>query len=255
MKITQIRNATIIVDYGGTRFLLDPMLAAKGSFPAFAGTANERANPLVDLPLSLDTIVDVDAVIVTHTHRDHWDDAAARALPKHLPLFVQHEKDAARIRAEGFADVRVLAEGTTFGGVSLAKTPGQHGSDAAMRLIGERLGEVCGVVFRHPDERTLYVAGDTVWNRFVAESLRCHRPKVVVLNCGDARIDGCGSIIMGKEDVAAVCRAAPEALVIASHMDAVNHAMLSRQALRGFLRQTGLSDRVLVPEDGETCEA
>ena len=66
MKITQVRNATLLLDYAGTRFLIDPMLSAKGAFPGFEGTANSQLrNPLVELPLSIDELVDVDAVIVT----------------------------------------------------------------------------------------------------------------------------------------------------------------------------------------------
>ena len=37
MKITQVRNATLLLDYAGTRFLIDPMLSAKGAFPGFEG--------------------------------------------------------------------------------------------------------------------------------------------------------------------------------------------------------------------------
>lgn len=35
MNITQIRNATMHLNYGGTRFLIDPMLSAKGTWPGF----------------------------------------------------------------------------------------------------------------------------------------------------------------------------------------------------------------------------
>ena len=35
MNITQIRNATIIVQYAGKKFLIDPMLADKGAYPPF----------------------------------------------------------------------------------------------------------------------------------------------------------------------------------------------------------------------------
>ena len=37
MKITQIRNATLHVDYNHTRFLLDPWLGPKGYMPGFEG--------------------------------------------------------------------------------------------------------------------------------------------------------------------------------------------------------------------------
>jgi len=81
---------------------------------------------------------------VTHTHLDHWDNAARDYLPKGMLLFVQDEKDAAAILAAGFSDVRVLSTDTDFDGVALTKTPGQHGSDEAMQKIGGWLGTVCG---------------------------------------------------------------------------------------------------------------
>jgi L-ascorbate metabolism protein UlaG (beta-lactamase superfamily) len=252
MQITQVRNATLLIDYAGTRFLIDPMLAAKGTLPAFAGTANSHLrNPLVELPLSLAEILDVDAVIVTHDHLDHWDPVAQQQLPKHLPLFVQHQKDADTICASGFTDVRLLSEQAEFAGILLQQTEGQHGNDQVMAVLAERLGEVCGVVFSHPQEKTLYLAGDTVWNEMVAQSLRQHGPEVIILNCGDAQVPGLGSIIMGKEDVRAVYQAAPQATLIASHMEAVNHAVLSRKELRDYLAEYGMADRVRVPEDGD----
>lgn len=46
----------------------------------------------------------------------------------------------------------------------------------------------------------------------------------------------------------------PDATIIASHMDAVNHATISRAGLRDFLRKHGKDGRVLIPEDGECLE-
>ena len=149
-KLTQVRNATLRIDYGGVRFLVDPLLAEKGAYPGFEGTANSHLrNPLVPLPMPLEDIINVDAVIVTHLHSDHWDDAAKARLPKSLPLFAQDEQDAAQIRSAGFTDVRVLTETSEFNGVKLSKTGGQHGTDAAIRAAGKVLGQVCGVVFSH----------------------------------------------------------------------------------------------------------
>ncbi|MBR1177035.1 MBL fold metallo-hydrolase [Bradyrhizobium sp. KB893862 SZCCT0404] len=251
MKFTQVRNATVIVEYGEKRFLVDPMLSKQGAFPGFEGTLNShRANPTVELPMPMDRILDVDAVIVTHLHPDHWDEAARDIVPKTMPMIVQNEKDAGQFKAQGFVDVRILGEKTDFGGISLTKTPGQHGTDEAYKAIGEILGDVCGVVFRHPKEKTLYIAGDTIWNKYVEQSLKKHVPDVVVLNCGDAQVIGLGSIIMGSADVYEVCQAAPRATIIASHMEAVNHVALSRAELRAFLDAKGMSQRVLVPEDG-----
>lgn len=253
MQVTQVRNATLLVHYAGIRFLIDPMLAPKNTYPGFEGMANSHLrNPLVELPIPMATLLDVDAVIVTHDHLDHWDPAAQQLVPKHLPLFVQHQQDADTIRASGFEDVRLLGESGEYAGIRLQRTGGQHGSDRIMALLGDRLGEVSGVVFSHPEEKTLYLAGDTVWNEQVAQSLAQHRPEVVILNCGDAQVPGLGAIIMNKEDVLAVHRAAPQATLIASHMEAVNHALLSRRELRDYLVEHGMQERVRVPEDGET---
>lgn len=257
IAITQVRNATLIVHYAGVKFLIDPYLAEKGAYPGFPGTYHsELRNPLVPLKTPLKTILDVDAVIVTHTHNgnpqgDHWDEAAAKLVPKHLPIFAQDEADAKRIRAQGFNDVRVLTPTSSFKGVSLSWTPGRHGTEQT-RILFEPLGNVCGIVFRHPDEKTLYIVGDSRWNGFVRKSLATYKPDVIVLNAGFALAPPYDGIIMGTEDVAMVAEAAPEATLVASHLEAVNHCSVSRADLREYSALMGFDKRMHIPEDGET---
>ena len=63
MNITQIRNATQLITYAGKRFLIDPMLAPKGAYPGFPGTARaDIRNPMVELPVDVQTLLDTDAV-------------------------------------------------------------------------------------------------------------------------------------------------------------------------------------------------
>lgn len=254
MKLIQIRNATLKVEYAGKKFLIDPMLSKKGAFPGFPGTINSHiANPTVDLPLPLSEILDVDAVIVTHTHQDHWDDAAKEAIPKDMPIFTQNARDQWDIQMSWFRNTWVLEERNDFGGITLNKTPGQHGRGEILEgLLGDILGNVCGIVFTHPREKTLYIAGDTVWYQGVEQNLKQYKPDVMVLNSGDAKVLPNESIIMGKEDVYEAYKAAPLATIIASHMGAVNHASLSREDLRAFIVDHRMNSRVLVPEDGES---
>lgn len=252
MKFQHVRNATVLIEFAGTRFLVDPMLAAKEAYAGFEGSANSHVRwPTVELPVPMDEILDVDAVIVTHTHPDHWDEAAQALVPKGLPLFVQSQHDADIVKASGFTDVRLLADDTQFNGVTLVRTPGQHGSDSTMEVIGEILGEVSGVVFRHADEKTVYLAGDTIWNEYVEKNLKLFEPEIVIVNSGDAQFVGLGSITMSKEDVYEVYRFAPQATVIAVHLEAANLTVLDRKALREFAVEQRMVDRLLVPEDGE----
>lgn len=256
MKMTHIRNSTQIIEYAGKKFLIDPMLADRGAWPGFPGTARAGLrNPLVELPFPRAIIVDVDAAIVTHTHHDHWDEAAIDAIPKTLPVFVQHEADARLLREQGFVDIRLLAAESEFAGIALQKTTsGQHGSDRAYAVpaMAERLGEACGVVFRHPQEKTLWLVGDTLWRPDIEADMLRLRPDVVVLNAGYAHAIGFGPIIMGKEDVLKTHFTLPEAKIVAIHLEAINHCLLSREELREYVADNQIADVVSIPQDGES---
>ena len=256
VQVQQIRNATAKVSYAGKNFLLDPFLAKKGKYPGFEGTFNSKLrNPLIELPMpAKDVLKGVDAVIVSHTHLDHWDGGDHQFIPKSLPLFVQDETDAKLIRGQGYTDVRVLGENTLFEGVQLTKTGGQHGTDEmySKKPVADALGKAMGIVFQAPGAKTIYFVGDTVWRTDVDQALAKFEPDVIVLNAGDARMIGFkGSIIMGKDDVLHAYQAMPNATIVATHMDAINHMTLSRKDLRDHVKQHGIQDRVRVPADGE----
>lgn len=250
MKIHQIRNATMVVEYAGKRFLIDPMLAQKGTYPPFPNSPRQdQNNPIVELPTFIDKIVqNIDAVIVTHLHLDHWDEVAKEALPKDMKIFAQNEEDATEIRNAGFHNVEVLQKDTVFKNIQLIKTKGEHGRGEILKLAGQ----VCGVVFKHATEKTLYVAGDTVWYEGVHEVIETHKPAIIVVNAGDNQFLQGGSLVMGKDDIYEVYKAAPEAKIISVHMEAVNHWTLSREELKHYIEEKGLSSNVLVPDDGES---
>lgn len=254
MIIQQIRNATILVEYAGTSLLFDPWLDAKGSCEPFESPWPERnrlRSPLVDLPLSAEEILKrTDAAVLTHLHTDHFSAHTASLMPADLPIYVQDDQDAQTVSGMGFADVRVMrTEGTRVGQLTLTCVPAQHGLTPQADV-----GPACGVVLSSPDEPTAYIAGDTVWYEGVAETIERYRPQVIVLNCCGAATAHRGRIIMDEEDVLAVCKAAPNARVIASHMDAVNHGNVSREYLRAFVDFHGVGEQVLIPADGEVLQ-
>jgi len=257
VKFQQIRNATIKLDYAGTTFLIDPMLAVKGAYKGFEGTPRSHLrNPMVDLPMPVSEVIKADAVILTHLHDDHWDHAARNLIPRNMPIFTQDQQDASKVREDGFTDVRVLTEqGADFNGTRLYKTGGQHGSDVMYTTPGlrELLGEAMGIVFQRPGFKTAYVVGDTIWRTEVDSALTRFKPDVIFLNTGYAQVLGFeGSIIMGKEDMLRAYQMMPQARIVGIHMDTVNHAMLTRAELRAFIKEKKMDTRrALVPEDGE----
>lgn len=250
MNIQQIRNATLVIDYAGKKLLVDPFLSEKGTLPPFPNSARQdQKNPLESLPVSVEEIIaGVDAVIVTHTHIDHWDDAAKEALPKNIKLFTQNEEDKKEIEDAGFTNIEILQENTVFEDIQLIKTKGEHGRGEILK----QAGHVCGVVFKHEKEKTLYVAGDTVWYEEVQKTIDAHNPEIIVVNAGDNQFLQGGSLVMGKEDVYEVLKTAPNATVIAVHMEAVNHWTLSKEELKNFTEEKDISPNVLIPNDGES---
>jgi L-ascorbate metabolism protein UlaG (beta-lactamase superfamily) len=250
MEIRLLRHATLLVTIGGRRLLVDPMLSPAGAMDPVGNAGDDRRIPLVDLPVDeaalLALLATADAAIVTHTHRDHWDARAAELLPRDLLLFCQ-PTDAATFATAGFTAVRPVEEAATWGGITLTRTGGQHGTGE----IGRLMGQVSGFVLRAAGEPVLYLAGDTIWCPEVADALAAHRPDVAVLNTGAAQFLTGDPITMTAADVIAVCRAAPELRAIAVHLETINHCRLTRAALRAALVEADLAGRVAIPADGE----
>jgi L-ascorbate metabolism protein UlaG (beta-lactamase superfamily) len=246
MRLWLIRHATLRVQAGGLHLLVDPQLDPAGARPPIPDTPEPRNNPLVELPEPAQVVVDgLDGVLVTHLHEDHLDRTALELLPRDAPLVCQPPDEAA-LREHGFADVRPAADHADLGPVAVARTDGRHGHGE----LADRLAPVSGFVLSAPGEGTLYVAGDTVWCDEVATALDEHRPDVVVVNAGAARFRAGDPITMDADDVVAVARHAPETRVVAVHMEAVNHCLLTRADLHQRLLEEDLAGRVTVPEDG-----
>ena len=236
MRITLVRNATLVLELAGKRLVVDPMLDDAGTRPAIEGTRNPIANPTVPLPFPAEEVVrGLDAVIVTHRHRDHLDGTAERLLPRDVPVFCQPEDEEA-LRELGL-DARPIADALDWDGLRIVRTPGRHGSGEMATL----LAPVSGFVL---DD--LYVAGDTVWYEGVEETIARHEPRVAVVNAGGAEFEQGGLIIMGVDDVRQVAARVPT--VVAVHLEALNHCYLTRAALRAELPD------VLVPDDGTALE-
>lgn len=251
MKIHHIRNATIIVEYAGKKILVDPMLSDKGTLPAFipSKTWSFKRNPLYDLPISKSEIIkDIDFVFVSHLHYDHWDKKAVNTLPKGIKIFVQDQADQLKIEKSGFTNVEILTENSSYGEIKLNRTKAQHGKGYILRIAGL----VCGLVLKHPTEKTLYIAADTVWYEGVQEALDQYKPDIVILNGGDNQFAFGGQLVMNKEDIYEVHKAIPSATIVVSHMEGVNHHTLTRKDLKEFLNEKGITDKVNVPEDGES---
>jgi L-ascorbate metabolism protein UlaG (beta-lactamase superfamily) len=236
VQLTLVRNATLLVEVGGRRLVVDPMLDDAGVRPPVEDTPSPRSNPLVPLPFPAEEVVrGLDAVVVTHLHRDHFDETAERLLPRDVPVFCQPE-DEARLRALEL-DARPVETALDWDGLRIARTGGRHGRGE----IADALGPVSGFVLD-----SLYVAGDTIWCAEVEEAIARHEPRVAVVNGSGARFLEGDPIVMTAADVREVVARVPTVVVV--HLEAINHCLETRPQVRAAVPEA------LVPEDGETLE-
>jgi L-ascorbate metabolism protein UlaG (beta-lactamase superfamily) len=246
MNLRLIRHATLWLQYAGVNFLIDPMFADAEVNPPISNSTNPRRNPLVPMLIAVDDLLSPDAVLVTHLHRDHWDEAAVSALSKLVPIICQ-PGDASAIQADNFSSVSVVTQTLTFRGVTMIRTLGQHGTGE----IGQKMGPVSGFVLKAAGQPTIYIAGDTIWCEDVKQALDMYRPDVTVVNAGGARFAAGEPITMDSDDVVSLCRYAAYTKVIAVHMEAINHCLVTRDDLYDRLSADGLLDQVSIPKDGE----
>ncbi len=260
MKIQQIRNATLKIEYAGKIFLIDPWLVAQQKFARFIDipgmpfrtpdpVKEQIPMPLYGLPESVEKILSgVDFYILTHIHPDHIDMAPdgtiGAPLDKSVAIFAQNNFDAEVLKKSGFTKIEILAE-NNFDGIKLTKIPARHGTI-------NPLGEACGVIFQAAGEKTLYLGGDTVWFEGVQNALEKFKPDVVILNACAAELIANGRLLMNDEDVMCVAKTLPSAQIIISHMDNVAHATITRHEMRRLLCRRGV--KYFMPADGETLE-
>lgn len=245
IEIQFIRNATLLIKMNGKRLLVDPMLADIGTIKPVPFTLNRVKNPTVPLPVPVEELTDVQGILVTHRHFDHFDEVAKSRLPKEIPLFCQPE-DAKKFKKDGYSQVKPVNKTIVWEGIKITRILGKHGTG----LVGELMGSVSGFLLEHNEEK-IYIAGDTVLNKNIEEQIDKYKPQIIVLNTGAAKLYFGKPITMTKEEVIKIAQMATSSKIIAVHLEAINHCTLSRDELHSYMKEHKLEQRIIIPNDGE----
>jgi L-ascorbate metabolism protein UlaG (beta-lactamase superfamily) len=113
MRITWLGHASVRIDIAGARLLTDPLLRDR------VGPLTRRS-PAVDLA----DIANIDAVLLSHVHRDHLDLPSLQLLPEATPMVGPPGAGA----LVGGRELLELAPGeeTAIAGVTVRATPAVH---------------------------------------------------------------------------------------------------------------------------------
>ncbi|CAM3974992.1 MBL fold metallo-hydrolase [Flavobacterium sinopsychrotolerans] len=242
-----VRNATLLIEYNGKKILVDPMLSPKGAIESWAGI---QTNPTVDLKMPLNDIVkELDLVIVTHTHDDHFDKVASKILDKSIEL-INQPADKDFFQKEGFINANVLEDNKLWNGITIHRIEAEHGSGEVLKLMGK----TSGFVLEAKNQPTLYIVGDAIWTDGIKKTIEKFKPDYIIVNSGGALIKGYEHlpIIMDEMQTMALVSHSGKAKVIAVHMDALDHCRTTRSSLRQKADEFKIgTDKLLIPKDGE----
>lgn len=253
MRIHFVRNATMLIEVGTSRILVDPMLGPKGSLPPFALFRHPaRKNPTVGLPANVEPILESStACLITHCHwgfeSDHLDRAGTRLLArKRIPVFC-NQLDEKRLRKRGLETKPLVQDKQhDFLGGKITPFAAQHGYGLMAKLMGPGVGYFVQMA----DEPSLYISGDTVLTPVIKQVLAERRPDIAVLAAGSAQMDFGKPILMPMGEILEFIRQSP-GIVVANHLEALNHCPVTRDELQAAVAQAGSTAKVRIPKDGE----
>ena len=250
LHIHQIRNATIIIETEKEVILVDPMLGNQGIMPPFTlFRHNARKNPTVPLPKKTHALLKkVTHCLITHQHPDHIDNAGVEFLIKNNIPVTSSVKDEKAFKKRGLNVVQSLKywEKQPFLGGEIEGIPAKHGYGFVAKLMGN----VLGFHIKLPNQKSIYLSSDTIYTDVVHKVLEEYKPEISVLASGAAQFDLFKNLIMNTDDIIKFVKNSP-GLVIANHMEAINHCPLTRKKLKEILILNNLEKKVAIPKDGE----
>jgi len=252
MKIHHLRNATLVLETKDNVILIDPMLGRKGaSGPSFTlFRFKPQRNPTVDLPEHAMCVVQKTThCLLTHLHPDHLDREAVDFLRAGQIPVICSVKDEANLRKKGLNIAQTVEYWKTSGflGGKIQGIPAVHGYGYVAKLMGN----VMGFYVELPGEKSIYLSADTIYTEAVHRVLTELKPAIAVVAGGTAQFDVFQPLLMRMDDVLKFVNNAPNK-VIANHMEAVNHCPMTRAQLRKEIDKNGFSQKVHIPDDGET---
>ncbi|WP_214401945.1 MBL fold metallo-hydrolase [Pseudonocardia lacus] len=255
-SLTFVGTATTVLRLGGFTLLTDPNFVRRGQrvHLGYGLTSKRRTEPamrIADLP-------DLDAVLLSHLHGDHFDRVAKRDLPRE-PRVLTTTHAARRLDRWGFHPVgldtwqeHVLRRGPEV--LRVTSVPGRHGPVGVHRLLPPVMGSVLDLERDGRRVLRVYVTGDTLnVPELRAVQERFPDVDVMVAHLGGTRVLGVLVTMDGRHGGDLVELIGPGAVVPVHYDDyGVFHSPLS--AFIAEMRGRGLGGLLRTVTHGDTVE-
>jgi L-ascorbate metabolism protein UlaG (beta-lactamase superfamily) len=255
-SVTFVGTATTLLRLGSFTLLTDPNFLHLGeaAYFGYGLWSRRRTQPALDI----DELPELDATVLSHLHGDHFDRIAKARLPRGLPVVTTPSAARRLDRSWRFRDTRGLRtwSSTEFRKgnetVRVTAVPGRHGPGVVDLLLPEVMGSVVDWYESGQRRLRLYITGDTLYRRWLAEiPERFPGIDAMLVHLGGTRILGVLVTMDGRQGADLVELIRP-ALIVPIHYD---DYPVFRSPLRDFeaaADHRGLGDRIRPISRGET---
>jgi L-ascorbate metabolism protein UlaG (beta-lactamase superfamily) len=257
-----VGNATMLIRYGPFTLLTDPNFLHRGERAWLGkGLVSRR---LMEPALGPEELPeDLDAVILSHLHGDHFDRRARRALDRATPIVTTPHASRRLQGAHGFhravglrtwQNQTLVKDGTA---ARVTSVPGRHAGSTAVRAL---LPPVMGSVLEFgpvdgPVRLRMYLSGDTLVFEGLREISRRFAPlHLAVVHLGGTTLPGGLLVTMDGEQGAEFVDLLRPQKVLPVHYEEYG---VMRSPLSEFLvavMHRDLDDRLLHCRRGETVD-
>jgi L-ascorbate metabolism protein UlaG (beta-lactamase superfamily) len=156
-RATWLGHSTVLLEIDGVRVLTDPVWGERAS--PFGFTGPRRFQPV---PVAIDQLPPLDAVIISHDHYDHLDHPTILAMAKLDVPFYTSLGVGAHLESWGVRAARITEldwwESVEVRGVSITAAPSQHFSG---RGLGGRNATLWSSFALRGPRHSVFFSGDT----------------------------------------------------------------------------------------------
>ncbi|MFX0592260.1 MBL fold metallo-hydrolase [Melissospora conviva] len=204
-QVTFVGTATTLLRLGGFTLLTDPnfLHAGEHAYLGYGLFSRRLTNPA----LHLTELPELDAVLLSHLHGDHFDRRARHGLPRSLPIITTPQAQR-RLKRWGFGAADGLATWERYElrrgdeRLTITSVPGHHGPGLLDRLLPPVMGSIIDLERAGRRLLRLYVTGDTLYRPELAE-IPARFPDIdaMLVHLGGTRILGFLVTMDGRQGV------------------------------------------------------
>jgi L-ascorbate 6-phosphate lactonase len=175
------QSGVLLSGYGGSLVAIDPYLSNSVALAEVDAPRQwERLEPPPLDPLDLD----VDIVLITHEHPDHFDPASLSAHGRARRTLVAPPQLRGRAESLGvnFRSA-IVGEPIGYRGISVTPVEAEHSLHPRPKreLDNIERGRFVGYIIRFEDGSTIYHSGDTFVTPSLTNTIRSHEPGLIIL--------------------------------------------------------------------------